>query len=168
MSSTPSRWPDRPVVSVGNHTVNSPAADALRCRIQNGLPYGSQETIVQRSGASLRCVKAQIQGEDPLTVKVAIEALRLLEPTAADVALDELLAPSGRTVIRRPDEVRDAAGLLGANGALLAALAAAEHELGAGLSDGVLDTAEAVRLTAALTETKLRIDALLARVGGVR
>lgn len=168
MSSTPSRSALRPIVSAGTSPANSPAAEAFRRRIQNGLPYGSAETIRQRSGTALRCVRAQLEGEDPLTVKVAIEALRLLEPTAADVALDELLAPSGRTVIRRPDEVRDAAGLLGANGALLAALAAAEHELGAGLSDGVLDTAEAVRLTAALTETKLRIEALLARVGGGR
>lgn len=168
MSSTSSRSALRPVVSAGDSHANSPAAEAFRRRIQAGLPYGSAETIRQRSGASLRCVYAQLQGEDPLTVKVAIEALRLLEPGLADVALDELLAPGGRAVIRRPDEIRDAAGLLGANGALLAALSAAESELGTGLSDGVLDSAEAIRLTAALTETKLRIDALLARVGGTR
>lgn len=157
-----------PVPSAGDGQANSPAADTFRRRIQSGLPYGSAETIRQRSGASLRCVRAQLEGEDPLTVKVAIEAVRLLEPILADAALDELLAPGGRAVIRRPDETRDAAGLLGANGALLAALSAAERELGTGLADGVLDTPEAVRLTAALTETKLRIDALLARVGGTR
>lgn len=165
MSSTPSRSALRPVVSAGSRTPNSPAAEQLRRRIQFGLPYGSAETIEQRSGASLRCVRAQLQGEDPLTVKVAIEALDLLSPEAGDAALDELLAHGGRAVIRRPDETRDAAGLLAANAEMLAALADAERELGRGLSDGVLDTAEAVPLVAALTETRTRIDVILRRVG---
>ena len=165
MSSTPSRSALRPVVSAGSRTPNSPAAEQLRRRIQFGLPYGSAETIEQRSGASLRCVRAQLQGEDPLTVKVAIEALDLLSPEAGDAALDELLAHGGRAVIRRPDESRDAAGLLAANAELLSALADAERELGTGLSDGVLDTAETIRLVAALTETRTRIDALLRSVG---
>ena len=151
--------------ATGIHETNSHAAEELRVRIQKALPWGTQPTVATRSGASLRSVRAQIQGEDPLTVKVAIEALASVSREAAIEALDELLGHAGLAVIARPAETHDAVGLLTANAALLVGISEVERELGVGLADGVLTPRESVQIAAALTETRLRIDALLRHLG---
>jgi len=168
MSSTATRCAPVCNPAAGTSAPNSPAAEALRRRLQFGLPYGSADAIAQKSGTALRCVRAQIQGEDPLTVKVAVEALAAVGPEAAISALDELLEHAGLAVIARPSETRDAAGLLTANAALLVGISDVERELGAGLADGVLSSRESVQIAAALTETRVRIDALLRHLGVAR
>ena len=132
------------------------------------MPYGSADDVAQKSGTSLRCVRAQVQGEDPLTVKVAVEGLATMSREGAILALDELLEPAGLAVIARPGESRDASGLLTANAALLVGLGDVEAVLGAGLADGTMSPQETVQLVAALTESRVRIDAFLRALGVAR
>ena len=126
--------------------MNSPAVDAFRRRVQAALPYGALGRVVIRTGRPERAVYGQIEGEHPLTVAVAVEALRELPAGASREALADLLAPAGLTVITTPT-AEAAHDVLAANGHLLCAVG----------------SVEALR---AVVEARVRLDGLERRLAG--
>lgn len=149
----------------GEHLANSPAADAFRRRLQAALPYGSAGRIAIRTGRPERAVYGQVEGEHPLTVSVAVEALRELPAGQARDALAELLGPAGLAVIPTPC-AEEATDVLSANGHLLAAVGAVEAALAIGLADGHLDAREAAEALRAVVEARVRLDGLERRLTG--
>lgn len=158
----------RAVPARGEATPNSPAADAFRRRVQAALPYGALGRVAIRTGRPERAVYGQIEGEHPLTVAVAVEALRELPAGHAREVLSDLLAPAGLTVIPRPTPGA-AHDVMAANGALLAAVGDVEATLAHGLADGDLDAREAAEALRAVVEARVRLDGLERRLtGGAR
>lgn len=149
----------------GEHVANSPAADAFRRRIQAALPYGAAGRIAIRTGRPERAIYGQIEGEHPLTVAVAVETLRELPEGQARAALAELLAPAGLSVIPTPSPSA-APDVLAANAGLLGAVGAVEAALAAGLADGHLDAREAAEALRAVVEARVRLDGLERRLAG--
>lgn len=149
----------------GESATNSPAVDAFRRRVQAALPYGALGRVVIRTGRPERVVYGQIEGEHPLTIAVAVEALRELPAGASREALADLLAPAGLTVIPTPT-AEAAHDVLAANGALLCAVGGVEAALAAGLADGHLDAREAAEALRAVVEARVRLDHLERRLAG--
>lgn len=149
----------------GESATNPPAADAFRRRIQAALPYGAAGRVAIRTGRPERAVYGQVEGEHPLTVSVAVEALRELPEGQAREALAELLSPAGLTVISTPC-AEAAPDVIAANGHLLGAVGAVESALAAGLADGHLDAREAAEALRAVVEARVRLDGLERRLAG--
>lgn len=166
MSSTPERCGGRDGSSLRITHPESEHLDAWRRRFVVALPTGSQKLIHDRTGIPMDTVSDACQGRHVrLPLLLAIEGLREIRPELRRQLADDLLAPLDLAVIQRPGESHDASGLLSANGALLAAVAVAQESLGEGLADGVMSPREALNVAAALSETRVRIDALLAALG---
>lgn len=149
----------------GESATNSPAVDAFRRRVQSALPYGALGRVAIRTGRPERAVYGQIEGEHPLTVAVAVEALRELPAGASREALADLLAPAGLTVIPTPT-AEAAHDVLAANGHLLCAVGSVEAALSAGLADGHLDARETAEALRAVVEARVRLDGLERRLAG--
>lgn len=146
--------------------LESEHVDSWFRRLVAALPTGCRKDIQTRTGIPKTTMNDAFELRNvrpPLLL--AIEGLREIRLELRRPLADDLLAPIGLAVIPRPDETRDASGLLAVNGALLAAVAAAQERLGEGLADGVMTTAESVQLAGALAETRTRIDALLGALG---
>lgn len=166
MSCTPSRWPARDAAALRISHPESEHVDTWRRAFVTALPTGCRERIHDRTGIPMDTVSDACEGRHVrLPLLLAVEGLREIRPELRRALADDLLAPLGLAVIQRPGESHDAAGLLSANGALLAAVAAAQESLGEGLSDGVMTPREALNVAAALSETRARIDSLLAALG---
>jgi hypothetical protein len=146
----------------------SPRVDEFRRGVQLALPFDSAETIVVRTGTALRCVRGQIQGEHPLTVKVAVEATRLFHDVDAGRKLwDDLLAPLGLAVIDRPNDPASPLPILAATGGLMSSVGQLERSVGAALEDNVVETAEQVEILRDIEATHIRLHHLEQRVRGV-
>lgn len=164
--STPRTWPVPVPASLRISHPESEHVDTWRRALVTALPTGCRERIHDRTGIPMDTVNDAIEGRHVrLPLLVAIEGLREIRPELRCALADDLLAPLGLAVIQRPGESRDAAGLLSANGALLAAVAGAQESLGEGLADGVMSPREALNVAASLSETRVRIDALLLALG---
>lgn len=155
----------RAVPARGESVANSPAVEAFRRRLQAAAPYGALGRVAIRTGRPERAVYGQIEGEHPLTVAVAVEALRELPAGQARAALAELLAPAGLSVIETPSPSA-ASDVLAANAGLLGAVGAVEAALAAGLADGHLDAREAAEALRAVVEARVRLDHLERRLAG--
>lgn len=156
-------------LSLREFAEESEHVDSWFARLVEALPTGARERIRVRTGLPKTTMDDACQHRHvrpPLVL--AVEGLREIRLELRRDLADDLLAPIGLSVIPRPDETRDAAGLLAANGALLGAVAEAQERLGAGLADGIVTPLEAAQVAAALTETRTRIDALLAALGVAR
>ena len=164
--STSRTWPAVAVSSLRISPPESEHVDTWRRALVTALPTGSQKTIHDRTGIPMDTVNDACQGRHVrLPLLLAVEGLREIRPELRCSLADDLLAPLGLAVIQRPGESHDASGLLSANGALLVAVAAAQESLGEGLADGVMSSREALNVAAALSETRVRIDALLLALG---
>ena len=161
----PPRWTRATRAERLERGVNCPSAENLRLRLVSAHRKGDHQTIVDLSGTALRCVRAQYQGEDPLTVNVAATALLLMGRERAAAALDELGEPAGCAAIVRPAEgcVRD---VMTAHAAILRALAHLEGDFAAAISDGDLSEDDRSDLIGALREVQSRCSELETRLGG--
>ena len=160
------RWTSSQPASLRVIPAESEYVDRWFARLASAIPTGRREAIHVRTGIPKTTVydAFELRNVRP-PLALAVEGLREIRLELRRDLADDLLAPIGLAVIPRPDETRDAAGLLAANGALLAAVAGAQASLGEGLADGVMTTPEAAHVAAALTETRVRIDALLEALG---
>lgn len=164
--STTRRWPSAETASLRISRPESEHVDTWRRAFVTALPTGCRERIHDRTGIPMDTLNDATEGRHVrLPLLLAVEGLREIRPELRCSLADDLLAPLGLAVIQRPGESRDASGLLSANGALLAAVAAAQESLGEGLADGVMSPREALNVAAALSETRVRIDALLGALG---
>lgn len=166
MVCTPRRWTAAQPAALRISHPESEHVDTWRRAFATALPTGCRERIHDRTGVPMDTVNDAIEGRHVrLPVILAVEGLREIRPELRRSLADDLLAPLGLAVIQRPGESHDASGLLSANGALLVAVAGAQESLGEGLADGVMSPREALNVAAALSETRVRIDALLAALG---
>lgn len=166
MSSTPSKWRAAASSSLRISHPESEHVDTWRRAFVTALPTGCRERIHDRTGIPMDTLNDATEGRHVrMPLLLAVEGLREIRPELRRSLADDLLAPLGLAVIQRPGENHDASGLLSANGALLAAVADAQESLGEGLADGVMSSREALNVAAALSETRVRIDALLAALG---
>ncbi|MFA6031137.1 MAG: hypothetical protein WC969_14875 [Elusimicrobiota bacterium] len=160
------RCPGAATASLREFAAESEHVDAWFRRLVKALPTGCREDIQTRTGIPKSTMDDAFQCRHvrpPLVL--AVEGLREIRLEFRRDLADDLLRLIGLAAIPRPDETRDASGLLAVNGSLLAAVAAVQERLGEGLADGVVTPAEASQVAAALTETRTRIDVLLAALG---
>lgn len=162
---TPRTWPPALAPARGDRHPNCPAAERLRLRILAAHRKGEHQTVSELSGTALRCVRAQYQGEDPLTVNVVATALLLMPRGVAAAALDELGEPAGVAAIVRPSEGSDR-DVISAHAAILRALSHLEGGFAEALEDGGLSEGERAELLGAVRELKSRCHDLEARLMG--
>jgi hypothetical protein len=163
------RCPGAATASLREFAAESEHVDQWFRRLSQAIPTGRREFIQSRTGIPRSTIYDAFEGRNvrpPLLL--AVEGLREIRLELRRELADDLVAPIGLAVIPRPGESYDSSGLLALNGALLSALAATQERLGQGLADGVMTTVEAVPVAAALTETVVRAQALLAALGASR
>lgn len=131
------------------------------------MPHGGWCRIAERLGWRDRRVNDQAEGADPLHVTVLLEALGEISaavlPKAQAVA-EEMLAPCGLAVIRRPGE-GPTSDVLSAHAEVLGALSRLEASFATAIEDGDLDDVERATLISALRDMTERCRTLETRLG---
>lgn len=149
------------VIDIASRTdAGNPAfVEALRRKVQDGLPYGGGERVKARLAGVVGNTEEQLIGRNRLTVAVLVEALRELPRDLALEVLDDLSRPLDATVV---DRATSAASVhpVAASGALLESTGAYSAALGRALADGSLDAEERIGLRRQLGQIQHTLDEL--------